>query len=106
MWVERGHWSEIKPKPIQQHHTAYLPYPCANPIHAPGNWVGIHRKPLNLMKNLLETRRSSDISPDVSIINNIAEQEMVGLRCFFCCLGCVGRWGLGGLGLARTRIGR
>lgn len=31
------------------------------------------------MRNLLETRRNSDISPDVSIINNIAEQELVRL---------------------------
>lgn len=55
-----------------------------------GNWVGIHRKPLALMRNLLETRRNSDISPDVSIINNIAEQELVRfMRCGFDVYGSV-----------------
>jgi DNA-directed RNA polymerase II subunit RPB2 len=50
--------------------------PTVTRIFCNGNWVGIHRKPLVLMKNLLDTRRNNDIPPDVSIINAISEQEL------------------------------
>jgi DNA-directed RNA polymerase II subunit RPB2 len=50
--------------------------PTVTRIFCNGNWVGIHRKPMVLMKNLLDTRRNNDIPPDVSIINAISEQEL------------------------------
>lgn len=50
--------------------------PTVTRIFCNGNWIGIHRKPLVLMKNLLDTRRNNDIPPDVSIINAISEQEL------------------------------
>jgi len=41
-----------------------------------GNWIGIHRKPVTLIRNLLDTRRSGDIDSDVSVVNDISEQEV------------------------------
>lgn len=56
--------------------TFFRPYVSIYVPHSTGSWVGIHRKPMTLVKNLLDTRRNNDIAPDVSVVNDISEQEL------------------------------
>lgn len=44
-------------------------------IFVNGVWVGTHRIPADLVRNIKDLRRRGDISPEVSIIRNIREKE-------------------------------
>jgi DNA-directed RNA polymerase II subunit RPB2 len=41
-----------------------------------GTWVGIHRTPDELVKQLRQLRRSADINADVSIVRDVREREL------------------------------
>lgn len=49
--------------------------PCTK-IFVNGVWMGVHRDPSNLLKNLKKLRRKDDISPEVSFVRDIREREL------------------------------
>ncbi len=55
----------------------YVPHasPNATRIFVNGVWIGTHSSPTNLVETMRSLRRKGDISPEVSIIRDIREQE-------------------------------
>ena len=41
-----------------------------------GDWVGVHRNPVALVRNLRELRRRNDVSPEVSVVYDVSEAEI------------------------------
>lgn len=50
--------------------------PDSTKIFLNGSWVGIHREPDHLVRTLKRLRRCGDISPEVSVVRDIREQEL------------------------------
>jgi DNA-directed RNA polymerase II subunit RPB2 len=50
--------------------------PGATKVFLNGAWLGIHRFPDDLVKNLRSLRRSYDISPEVSVVRDVRDKEL------------------------------
>eukprot|EP01113_Clastostelium_recurvatum_P008475 TRINITY_DN1400_c0_g1_i1.p1 TRINITY_DN1400_c0_g1~~TRINITY_DN1400_c0_g1_i1.p1 ORF type:complete len:1169 (+),score=338.29 TRINITY_DN1400_c0_g1_i1:148-3654(+) len=48
----------------------------ATKIFVNGMWVGIHRQPDHLVRTLRSLRRCMDVSPEVSVVRDIANEEL------------------------------
>ncbi|KIY69164.1 DNA-dependent RNA polymerase II second largest subunit [Cylindrobasidium torrendii FP15055 ss-10] len=54
---------------------AHSSVPCTK-VFVNGVWMGVHRDPAKLVKDLKELRRHDDISPEVSVVRDIREREL------------------------------
>jgi DNA-directed RNA polymerase II subunit RPB2 len=51
--------------------------PDATKVFLNGSWIGVHRDPEHLVRTLRRLRRSRDISEEVSVVRNVAGQELL-----------------------------
>jgi DNA-directed RNA polymerase II subunit RPB2 len=50
--------------------------PGATKVFLNGAWLGIHRFPDDLVRNLRSLRRSVDVSPEVSVVRDVRDKEL------------------------------
>jgi DNA-directed RNA polymerase II subunit RPB2 len=50
--------------------------PSSTKIFVNGNWIGIHREPVQLVRTLVMQRRCLDIDAEVSVVRDIREREL------------------------------
>lgn len=50
--------------------------PHATKVFLNGVWVGVHRFPDDLVKNLRALRRSVDVNPEVSVVRDVRDKEL------------------------------